>query len=164
MTDSPAPSAVYSMPVRIARALMLLAVAELVAALIIMWRVDVRTVLITGSLLLLTGIALIFVARNARYGAAYGVGLSHAVFVGFIVAIVNIFRLSPDDALKPFSWLGGAYILLMVFAGRVAWKAAPRTPDPSRCTICGYLLFGLHEPRCPECGTPFDPRLLETVA
>jgi len=25
------------------------------------------------------------------------------------------------------------------------------------CQKCGYPLWGLPEPRCPECGTPFDP-------
>ncbi len=26
------------------------------------------------------------------------------------------------------------------------------------CRRCGYDLTGLTEPRCPECGTPFEPR------
>jgi hypothetical protein len=29
------------------------------------------------------------------------------------------------------------------------------------CKICGYYLRGLTEPRCPECGELFDPKLLE---
>ncbi len=29
-----------------------------------------------------------------------------------------------------------------------------------RCLCCGYNLTGLIEPRCPECGTAFDPALL----
>lgn len=29
-----------------------------------------------------------------------------------------------------------------------------------RCAVCGYLLRGLPEPRCPECGTVFDRSLL----
>ena len=33
-----------------------------------------------------------------------------------------------------------------------------------RCTRCGYLLTGLAEPRCPECGTPFDPALLARLS
>jgi len=28
-----------------------------------------------------------------------------------------------------------------------------------QCFRCGYLLMGLTEPRCPECGTPFDPTI-----
>jgi len=31
----------------------------------------------------------------------------------------------------------------------------------TRCMKCGYNLYGLTEPRCPECGTPFDPKLNE---
>ena len=32
---------------------------------------------------------------------------------------------------------------------------------PSNCCCeCGYNLRGLTEPRCPECGTPFDEKLL----
>ncbi len=29
--------------------------------------------------------------------------------------------------------------------------------DPMRCLACGYILEHLTEPRCPECGRPFDP-------
>lgn len=31
-------------------------------------------------------------------------------------------------------------------------------PDSAVCLKCGYLLRGLTEPRCPECGRAFDPR------
>jgi hypothetical protein len=29
--------------------------------------------------------------------------------------------------------------------------------EPGHCRVCDYDLRGLPEPRCPECGTPFDP-------
>lgn len=32
----------------------------------------------------------------------------------------------------------------------------PRIEKPQRCGRCGYLLFGLTEPRCPECGEGFS--------
>ena len=32
------------------------------------------------------------------------------------------------------------------------------------CVKCGYNLHGLTEPRCPECGTPFDDKLLKKNA
>ena len=32
------------------------------------------------------------------------------------------------------------------------------------CVKCGYNLKGLSEPRCPECNTPFDERLLRKNA
>lgn len=28
--------------------------------------------------------------------------------------------------------------------------------DRYQCSVCGYSLFGLSEPRCPECGEPFE--------
>ncbi len=33
--------------------------------------------------------------------------------------------------------------------------------DSLCCPRCGYDLRGLPEPRCPECGEPFDPAELE---
>ncbi len=35
-------------------------------------------------------------------------------------------------------------------------------PDHKRCLGCGYILDGLPEPRCPECGRGFDPARPET--
>ena len=37
-------------------------------------------------------------------------------------------------------------------------------PPAIYCLDCGYLLHGLREPRCPECGRTFDPRDPETFA
>jgi len=34
--------------------------------------------------------------------------------------------------------------------------------DPSVCVRCGYQLRALTEPRCPECGTPFDAASLKS--
>jgi len=59
-------------------------------------------------------------------------------------------------------------ILSWVFFGAVAGaiyhtvrrrSLARRFPD--HCLKCGYNLRGLPEPRCPECGTPFDPSRLK---
>ena len=35
-----------------------------------------------------------------------------------------------------------------------------RRPRKGLCRNCGYNLRGLTEPRCPECATAFDPKLL----
>lgn len=37
---------------------------------------------------------------------------------------------------------------------QAAIRAAARRAN--RCASCGYLLHGLPEPRCPECGQPFE--------
>lgn len=41
---------------------------------------------------------------------------------------------------------------------------AVTVPDTARCLSCGYLLRGLPEPVCPECGTRFDPENPETYS
>ncbi len=47
-------------------------------------------------------------------------------------------------------------LLCVVIAKGTQRFCHPRNPDPTRCRKCGYLLQGLPEPRCPECGTRFD--------
>ena len=39
---------------------------------------------------------------------------------------------------------------------RTMVKPADTTGDAARCPKCGYVLLGLPELRCPECGTSFD--------
>ena len=39
-------------------------------------------------------------------------------------------------------------------------QAEPAVPGARTCAACGYDLRGQVEPRCPECGTTFDPREL----
>ncbi len=49
----------------------------------------------------------------------------------------------------PFAclWLAAFYVRTIV----------PDVRAPGACHWCGYDLRGLPSPRCPECGTPFDP-------
>lgn len=55
--------------------------------------------------------------------------------------------------------VGGA---VTAISTTIAWKMAPvgRPEEETRCRNCGYMLIGLRDPRCPECGEPFDPRIL----
>ena len=39
----------------------------------------------------------------------------------------------------------------------LAWRFWPKPVKPGHCR-CGYNLTGLTEPRCPECGQPFEPK------
>jgi hypothetical protein len=66
------------------------------------------------------------------------------ILAGFLAAIVAIYTASYASATHLMGkWLVG------------------RTPDDLTCGRCGYCLRGLRDPRCPECGTPFDPKLLQ---
>jgi len=46
-------------------------------------------------------------------------------------------------------------MLLMLAVSRTRFR--DRQHEPGCCEECGYPLSALTEPRCPECGTPFDP-------
>jgi hypothetical protein len=55
-------------------------------------------------------------------------------------------------------YVGGAIIILSLVAGAVVLYRSLRFPsdDEPVCQRCGYSLRGLPEPRCPECGEPFE--------
>ena len=57
-------------------------------------------------------------------------------------------------------WVGFCCRIAAVF--RRKWEAEKlrRANEPPQCRECGYILIGLPEPRCPECGRAFDPELI----
>ena len=54
---------------------------------------------------------------------------------------------------------GVALVVLAILAGGWTYKKV-RSKYAKRCTKCGYSLKGLTEPRCPECGEPFNPYMV----
>jgi hypothetical protein len=54
-------------------------------------------------------------------------------------------------------------VFCFLLTGLFAILSNERTPEAHRCAQCDYLLVGLTEPRCPECGTPFDRDKLGAV-
>ena len=53
----------------------------------------------------------------------------------------------------------GAIVIASLLAGGAVTYRFLRFPsrDEPVCKNCGYSLRGLPEPRCPECGEPFEP-------
>jgi len=61
-----------------------------------------------------------------------------------------------------FGILGGIqyyWVAKLVVYSRRRVLAARRL-QKGECVKCGHDLRGFPEPRCPECGTPFDPKIL----
>jgi protein-S-isoprenylcysteine O-methyltransferase Ste14 len=56
----------------------------------------------------------------------------------------------------PFLIIGITGVLLVILGYLLAMPLW-RTQEHPRCQKCGYSLHGMTEPRCPECGTRFDP-------
>jgi hypothetical protein len=95
--------------------------------------------------------------------------VAFGVFV-FVIVGVSLTLLIPSysspstpqeqGAAEWAAWLvTAASVLVAALAGYRYWryqrKRLPPADDEPRCEYCGYILRGLPEPRCPECGEPF---------
>lgn len=93
------------------------------------------------------GTAYVFVrALMASSGMSYvnpGTFTLHLVGVLILFMLIFVGLSTGVDAIRGKHRRGGAFV------------------DKPHCLQCGYCLVGLVQPRCPECGTPFDPALLE---
>lgn len=65
---------------------------------------------------------------------------------------------APGGMFEPMSQI---YEMLVVSVG-LTLALLPRVHPPGTCRRCGYDLDGLHHDLCPECGTPFDPDVVES--
>jgi hypothetical protein len=84
-----------------------------------------------------------------------------AFLVGIVLLILGVFGLifgcNAHFTLPPI--LGGIPALVgwgILRSVRVAWRIRPEGPfdGETRCRQCNYILRGITEPRCPECGEP----------
>jgi len=71
-------------------------------------------------------------------------------------------QLRNHDDLPRLLWLLGAWAAAALAMLYVAYRLGSVVRGlEGKCVRCGYMLRGLPEPRCPECGTPFNPADLE---
>lgn len=133
-----------------------------------------------GSLILATGVALLYGSRFARSGALF-TGTVNAVAVGASWFVISWLVSNSVTALlnsvpfatpveRPYSWTNHDFMWLCVFPAHYvlpwlliaiyAWRVPMRkppdddTPFPRRyCAKCHYNLYGNESGRCPECGS-----------
>lgn len=125
---------------------------------------NVKTVCLSGPVLALMAIATLISARRVGYPRGLWVGAAHLGICLLFFGLVNLLGWAPRDAEAPFRCMGAAYVLLMVPVSWYAWIDVPSGFGPGECQGCGYALYGLTEPRCPECGRTFSPVLLNTLS
>jgi hypothetical protein len=126
--------------------------------------VDVEAVVITGPGIFAVGLLLALLGYRAKYISAAVLGAAYMAICLLFTALVNIFHWSPGAAEAPFTWMGAVFLFVTLPYALWARSHAPPCYHPWQCARCGYLLYGLSEPRCPECGSPFDPRRFEEPA
>ena len=120
--------------------------------------------------------------RMTLFGKIIGVLwlMASGVLLGFMVGgllTVSVWWLFDVDDLmsqgspipSPFLLFGMIVPSFLAVCGAIAaavislrWLKQP--PPDGVCKSCGYNLYGLTEPRCPECGAPFDENLLNENA
>lgn len=83
-----------------------------------------------------------------------------ALLIGAVMCIVSFLVINALVALHGLPDKIGivAMVLLAILPGIViygflTWRLGPQVSDgENHCHRCGYILRGLSEPRCPECG------------
>lgn len=122
--------------------------------------VDVESVLVTGPLMVALGLLILIPAGLSMNWFALGFGVSMVMVSVLFFGLVLALDWNPSDAEMPFAIMGAVYCFLMAPVASIAVVCRPGCTRyaPGECRRCGYLLYGLPDPRCPECGTPFDPR------
>jgi hypothetical protein len=102
----------------------------------------------TWMILIVAGIGAIYLVDQYHLFTA-----GHKSETAFIWLLTGIFTVA-------------AMAILLTFAATAvqAALAVIALQDDRRCEQCGYFLIGLTLPRCPECGTPFDPAKLAQMA
>jgi hypothetical protein len=144
---------------RLARLLRLAMVAAAIDG-IVAWLllfVEVESVLVTGPILCVLGAILVLGSLPIRFRQGWILGAIHCGICGLLVILVNTLNWGPGHAKIPFINIGAIYLVGTLPLARFVYRSVPVEHDPNRCIKCGYLLYGLAEPRCPECGTVFDP-------
>lgn len=142
------------------RVLLVLSWLTCVVGTLLIPTVDVETIMGSGPILAGLGIITCTAGAFARHWRACFVGLLHVSFCLFIFLLIVGLGWSPDQAHHRVLTIASVYALAVIPLSIWAWFGPSRQRSPWFCLQCGYFLRGLTEARCPECGTPFDPKLL----
>lgn len=160
------PSPPPSRPVRLVRGLMLLSWLTCAAGTLAIPTIGLESIVLSGPFLAGLAFLTLLASLATRNHRASVVGLTH---VGFCLVIFLLFfalaalRSRMSTMYTTVSLMGILYTLATVPLTVWAWLVRPDRRNPWVCVRCGYVLRGLTEARCPECGTAFDPKLLATA-
>lgn len=123
--------------------------------------IDVESVVLTGPIEFILGLLLIIFAAilNHHLGITLG-GLMISIAIA-LTALVNILHWSPSDAHTPFVYITTPFVLCTTPMFVFALLRIPKAFFEWQCPSCGYLIYGLESPQCPECGTELNPDMVE---
>lgn len=158
------PSLLWSSPRNRARTLLGVGILCALCAWLAIPLITVESVLFSGPILAIVGLATTIYGIRHHYPQVTTMGAAHVAICILFVSLVNLLGWGPGAARVPFMLMGAIYILIMAPLSWAIGKALPQVHQFGACPHCGYLLYGLTDPRCPECGQPFDPAWLPKLA
>ena len=74
------------------------------------------------------------------------------VMIALVPAAVYYAFILPPDPLSEVIVLMGAVLGIVAYSILTAYLCPPEPERETRCRKCGYILRGIPEPRCSECG------------
>jgi hypothetical protein len=86
----------------------------------------VKSVLFTGPVLFALGLVIVVAGRLSGRTWFLSLGAAHCAVCILFAALVNINRWSPTTARKPFTLLGGAYVVALAVPTLLACRPRPR--------------------------------------
>ena len=87
----------------------------------VMILIDAKSVLVSGPLLMLIGLAMLVGGFRRRQALIWTIGAAHCAVCVLFIALVNLLHWGPRPAQTPFAIMGAAYNLLTIPAALWAW-------------------------------------------
>lgn len=128
-----------------------------VVTLLLVAFIDVKVIVGLGPVICLCGLVGIVLAWRAVDILLIAANTAHVFVCLFLWLLIVATGWSPFEATVPVLFVAGVYCAVMTPISILIYRRHQRQGWPWECARCGYLLFGLTEPRCPECGLGFDP-------
>jgi hypothetical protein len=122
--------------------------------------IHVETVGGTGPIEAGLGLIILIFAMVYRHLAGIFLGASMIGISVLMFLLVLLLEWSPREAYLPFSFLASIYMLFSLPLTIYVTVRPPILYQEWQCHGCGYLIYGLQSPQCPECGNVLNPDLV----
>jgi hypothetical protein len=118
--------------------------------------IKIESIIFTGPVLMFIGIAALACSVIGPSLTAFPASLLQVGYPMLVFIVINLFDWGPSEAHRPVFFMNCFFFFMLFVLTILAWFRRPVSRAPWECRQCGYMLLGLTQPRCPECGTGCD--------